>query len=45
MHIAMIPFLIVVAAFVLVTGAGFAATRWRPAEDPMRLVRQPPIAI
>jgi SSS family solute:Na+ symporter len=37
MHIAMIPFLIVVAAFVLVTGAGFAATRWRPAEDPMRL--------
>jgi len=37
MHIDKIPFLIVVTAFVLVTCAGFAAARWRPAEDPMRL--------
>ena len=37
MHIDKIPFLIVVTAFILVTCAGFAAARWRPAEDPMRL--------
>jgi SSS family solute:Na+ symporter len=37
MHIDKIPFLIVVAVFVLVTCTGFAAARWRPAEDPMRL--------
>jgi hypothetical protein len=37
MHIDTIPFLIVVAAIALVTCTGFAAARWRPAEDPMRL--------
>src|SRR3984885_11971941 len=37
MHIDKIPFLIVLAAIVLVTCTGFAAARWRPAEDPMRL--------
>src|SRR5271169_2291926 len=37
MHIDMMPFLVVVAAFVLITCTGFAAARWRPAEDPMRL--------
>ena len=37
MHIDSTPFLIVVAAFVLVTCIGFGAARWRPAEDPMRL--------
>jgi solute:Na+ symporter, SSS family len=37
MHIDKIPFLIVLVAFVLVTCTGFAAARWRPAEDPMRL--------
>jgi solute:Na+ symporter, SSS family len=31
------PLIIVVTAFVLVTCTGFAAGRWRPAEDPMRL--------
>src|SRR6202522_163713 len=37
MHIDTIPFLIVVAAFVTVTCTGFAAAKWRPADDPMRL--------
>src|ERR1700677_2458871 len=37
MHIDKIPFVIVVVAFVLVTCTGFAAARWRPADDPMRL--------
>ncbi len=37
MHIEKIPFLVVEVAFVLVTCIGFAASRWRPAEDPMRL--------
>ena len=37
MHIDKTPFLVVVVAFVIVTGTGFAAARWRPAEDPMRL--------
>jgi solute:Na+ symporter, SSS family len=37
MHIDNVPFLIVVTAFVLVTCTGFAAARWRPAENPMRL--------
>jgi solute:Na+ symporter, SSS family len=37
MHIEKIPFIIVVTAFLLVTCTGFAASRWRPAEDPMRL--------
>jgi SSS family solute:Na+ symporter len=37
MHIDKIPFLIVVAALVVTTGTGFAAARWRPAENPMEL--------
>src|SRR5271170_3034382 len=37
MHIDKVPYLIVVMAFVVVTCMGFAAARWRPADDPMRL--------
>ena len=36
-HLNVVAFSIVVAAFVIVTLVGFAAARWRPAEDPMRL--------
>jgi SSS family solute:Na+ symporter len=32
-----VTFLIVIAAFVLVTFIGFASARWRPAEDLMQL--------
>ena len=36
-HVDGIAFIIVIESFVIVTLIGFAAARWRPAEDPMHL--------
>ena len=36
-HVDGVAFIIVVESFVIVTLIGFAAARWRPAEDPMHL--------
>ena len=34
-HVDGVAFIIVIESFVIVTLIGFAAARWRPAEDPM----------
>jgi solute:Na+ symporter, SSS family len=36
-HVNAVPFTILVVSFLFVTLIGFAAARWRPAEDPMHL--------
>jgi solute:Na+ symporter, SSS family len=36
-HLDTVPFAVVVAAFAVVTLIGFAAARWRPAQDPVQL--------
>ena len=36
-HLDGVAITVVVASFLIVTGIGFAAARWRPAEDPMHL--------
>jgi solute:Na+ symporter, SSS family len=36
-HLTTVPFIIVIASFLIVTLIGFASARWRPAEDPMQL--------
>ena len=36
-HFNAVSFAILLASFLIVTGIGFAAARWRPAEDPMQL--------
>jgi SSS family solute:Na+ symporter len=36
-HVNAVPLTILVASFLIVTLIGFAAARWRPAEDPMQL--------
>jgi solute:Na+ symporter, SSS family len=36
-HVNAVPLTILIASFLIVTLIGFAAARWRPAEDPMQL--------